>query len=102
MPRTTSGTGENTPLREAPVPRAREDLAIVEDDGAAAERLARRARDLLAFPEVVVDVHEGRLRREDVLTGGVEDHDVGVGAGRQRALVRVDAEDLRERGRGPL
>src|SRR6185503_6069354 len=85
---------ELRPLDELAEARLDPELAVVDDDRSAHEHRVDVARDLGALVEVVV-----RLR---VLVGdgdrlalrGVEDHAVGVGAGGDRALARVEAEQL--------
>ena len=76
-----------------------EDLAPVVDHLPAAQRVAHAARGSLALEEVVVDVHVRGPRRELERGGRVEDHEVGVLAGGDRALAR-EAEAPGDRGRG--
>ena len=59
------------------------------------EHRLRRAGDLGALVEVVVRARVLRRRRDRDLLLGVEDDDVRVGADRDRALARVEAEQLR-------
>ena len=54
-----------------------------------------RADDLGALVEVVVDARVLGRRRDRHPLLGIEDHDVGVRADRERALARVEAEELR-------
>ena len=62
----------------------------------------RRADHLAPLEGRVVDPHVQRLLAEHVALLGVPHEEVGVGADGDRALPRVEAEDLRGRGRRDL
>ena len=87
-----SASGWPSPCRRCPAMIA----------AAAGEDALDTAGDLHALVAGVVDGHVVR-RGGDRLGGGrVVDDDVGVRADGDRALLRVEAEDLRRRGRGDL
>ena len=75
--------------------RLRDELAVLDEDVAAQQHDLGRADHLGALVEVVVDLRVlGRGRDRDALLR-VEDDDVGVRADGERALARVEAEELR-------
>src|SRR5215510_13334209 len=79
------------------------DPLIVLDDQLAARQHVRRAGwDLAALERRVVDPHVERVLAEQLLALRIPDHDVGVGADRDRALLAVHPEDLGRRRRGDL
>src|ERR1044071_283254 len=80
--------------------RGRE-IAVLDDNLAAQDRRARPGGDLVALPGRVVGLVQ--IRGADRAAGArVEQHDIGVGADRERALARVKSHDLcRVRGDKP-
>ena len=69
-------------------------FAIAPCPVAAADGVARNALDGAAFEDVEVDVLVVGLGRDGAFGVGVPDHDVGVAADPDRALARVQIEDL--------
>src|SRR4051794_15107459 len=86
---------ELRPPDELPDPRLRDELAVLDQHVAAEQHGLDRADDLRALVEVVVGLRMVRRRRDRVPPLRIEDDDVAVGADRDRALLRVQAEQLR-------
>src|SRR5215831_4859761 len=79
-----------------------EELTVLDDDAAAREDMRRRADHLAALERRVVDAHVEGLLREDVALLRIPDDDIGIGADGERALARIEAEDLGRRRRRDL
>jgi hypothetical protein len=76
------------------------ELAVVDDDASAAQHGRRPAFQSAALIGGVADIVVQHLGRDDRLARGIPDGDVGVAADRDRALLRVEAVELRVVGRG--
>src|ERR1022692_1459139 len=90
---------ESAALKETAGPRAAEELAVAYQDVAPLQHDLGHAADGTALVAAVVDAHVVRRRGQRPARRGVEDDDVGVRAGRQRSLARVQPEHP-GRGRG--
>src|SRR5439155_12548113 len=86
--------GIDLALKQAAVGGAAQELAALGDDLAAQERHHRPARDRPPFPGAVV-AHVEVLAGERPLHAGVDQDEVGVAAGGDHALLRIEAEDPR-------
>src|SRR5690606_6044497 len=81
--------------QQAAAPGVADELAVPHGHLAAHRDDAGAPVDLDALEARVVDVHGLRLGADGAAVVGVVDHDVGVGAHRDHALPRVEAEQLR-------
>src|SRR5262245_53944911 len=84
-------------FEKRPLPRAPDELPVLDHQSAARQHGVGGAGHLASLVRVVVDLHVERLRRQGERAVGIENDDVGVGAWRDRALLREQAEDLRRR-----
>jgi len=86
----------------AAVLRLADPLVVLDDQLAARQDVRRAGGDLAALERRVVDAHVQRVLAEHLLALGIPHQHVGVGADRERALLRVEPEDLGRRGRRDL
>ena len=89
-------------LMNCPWPGLARELVAVDDHRAADDHRLGNAGHLDALEQVVVARRVVGLDRDRLLLRGVEDDDVGVAADRDRALARIEAEQLRRVGREQL
>ena len=82
------------PGEEIVVPELADGFAVAGLDAAADGDDAWPAFDLPAFERAIVDGHLLRLLRNLAAVIGVVDDEVGIGAERDRAFAREEAEDL--------
>src|SRR5687767_5895910 len=97
-----SDGGTCAPLEELPVLRAADVLAVLDDRLAPAEDRLNDALDAHALVQVVVAVLRVGLGAADLFLVRVEDHDVGVAADGDCALLREHAEHLGAGSRGDV
>src|ERR1017187_2198556 len=81
-------------LQEFAAAECASELAVARGDLAAHGHDARAALDRPAFERAVVDGHVLRLHGDFSAIVRIEDHEVGVGAGLDRALAREEIELL--------
>src|SRR4051794_27306669 len=89
-------------LEEPPVAPAALELAVLHDHRPATQHDVRPALDLPALVAAVVHVHVVAAGADRALAVRVVDHEVRVRADRNRALLRVHAEQPRGLGRDDL
>src|SRR5580658_3531540 len=92
--------GERLALDEAAAPELGLHRAVAEHDFAARERIARQPGHFGPFEDVVVDDRNLGPGRDGLVGLGIPDRDVGVGAGQDRPLARIEIENAGDVGRG--
>src|SRR5688500_5490933 len=97
-----SDGGTRASLEELPVLRAADVPAVLDDRLAPAEDRLNDALDAHALVQVVVAVLRVGLGAADLFLVRVEDHDVGVAADGDCALLREHAEHLGAGSRGDV
>lgn len=85
-------------LEEFPVAVFADELAVAHGDLPAHGDDARAALKLPAFKRAVIQVHALRLHGDFATIVRVIDHEVGVGAGLDRAFAREEIEGFRHLG----
>ena len=95
-----ASAGNGSRLTNRPRPLLASTLPSSNDDRAARQRVARQALHFDAFEHVVVDDRDLLVGADRLRRLRVPDDDVGVGAGQDRALARIEIENARDVGRG--
>src|SRR5882672_303136 len=84
-----SGRRATTPLNEFSLARTAKELVALYQHPSAGENNVRHSRDLDAFEHRIVNPHVVGLGADGVFSLGVENHQIGVAAHRNRAFARI-------------